>query len=883
MKVRTVLFVLTLVCCVTAALGVVAYYSQLSSSSEREARLNADKVVELLNHELAAYFQGQSAQVAVQSVMPDVQRYFSGSVSDAEITRLLNAVCRSNGASICYLLDKQGVFVASNDFSKKPVTLGNSYAFRPYFKEAISGGSAIYLTEGNTTKKRGIYFSQIVRNQAGQFSGVVVNKFSVSDIEARFNKLQGQMVLMDSAGVVFASNIKEWIFNSLLPLDSIQQDIIANNMQFGDQAPAVIPLRWLDKESVEDQFGNRYWVTSEQVDQLPGWRLTYLNSSESITSLALHNGSILGTVILLGLLVLGTVIFLYRQGSYNIAKRYGVEAKLRQSEARLLQLSQVSTEAIVMHRNEQILDFNEIAEKLFGYSREQLLQLSITDLYAPDKLEGARQQLVDGSTCIESEVLRCDGASFPVEVNVKHTQIDGEDLWMSAIRDITQRKQQEQRMQYQAQFDALTNLPNRKLMRERLERAITRARRNDTLVVLMFIDLDDFKKINDTLGHEVGDQLLVSVSGRLQDAVRESDTLARYGGDEFILMLEDQDGLYDAEIVARKILSVLGMEFRLLGRSFFLSGSIGISVAPGDGIAPEELLKKADTAMYRVKDEGRNNFCFYTPDMNSDITRRLEIEHQLRGALSRNELHLHYQPIYCLKRNTLLGAEALMRWDNEALGAITPDQFIPVAEQTGLIIPIGEWILRQACMQAKQWMDHLDPGFRLGVNVSPRQFKDGHIVHILLRVMEETGFPAEQLIVEITEGVLIKNDESTAQTLAQIKAMGVGLSMDDFGTGYSSLSYLKQFPFDTIKIDRSFVRDLESDSGDQQLVKASVAMAKGLGLKVVAEGVEAGEQLEFLQLAGCDAVQGYYLGRPVCAPEFSEKTLSGSELTELIS
>ncbi|WP_432472734.1 bifunctional diguanylate cyclase/phosphodiesterase [Amphritea sp. HPY] len=883
MKVRTVLLILTLVCCVTAALGVTAYYSQINSSAERVARLNADKVVELLNHELEAYFQGQSAQVAVQAVMPDVQRYFSGSIADAEMTRLLNAVCRSNGASLCYLLDKQGVFVASNDFSKKSITMGNSYAFRPYFKEAISGGSAIYLTKGNTTKKRGIYFSHIVRNKAGQFSGMVVNKFAVEDFEARFKKLPGQMVLMDTDGVVFASNIKEWIFNSLLPLDAMQQDAIANSLQFGEEAPGLIPFRWLSSESAEDQFGNRYWVTSEPVNRLPGWRLTYLNSSESMTSQALHSNSLLGTVILLGLLVLGTVIFLYRQGSYNIAKRHGVEAKLRQSEARLLQLSQVSTEAIVMHRDETILDFNEIAERLFGYTREELLQLSMADIYAPDKLKKTRQQLADGSTCIESEAVRRDGVSFPVEVNVKHTQIDGQDQWMSAIRDITLRKQQEKRMHYQAQFDALTNLPNRKLMRERLERAITRARLKGTLVVLMFIDLDDFKKINDTLGHEVGDQLLVSVSGRLQDAVREGDTLARYGGDEFILMLEDQEGLYDAEIVARKMLAVLGMEFRLLGRSFFISGSIGISVAPGDGIAPDELLKKADTAMYRVKDEGRNNFCFYTPDMNTEITNRLEIEHQLRGALSRNELHLHYQPIYCLKRNVLMGAEVLVRWDNEALGTITPDQFIPVAEQTGLIIPIGEWILRQACMQAKQWMTLLNPGFRLGVNVSPRQFKDGHIVHMLLRVLEETGFPASQLIVEITEGVLIRNDESTAQTLAQIKAMGIGLSMDDFGTGYSSLSYLKQFPFDTIKIDRSFVSDLVDDPGDRQLIKASVAMAKGLGLKVVAEGVEAGEQLGFLQQAGCDAVQGYYLGRPVSAMEFTEKTLSRSELTELIS
>ena len=872
---------MTLVCCVTVAIGVVAYFTQLNYSAQREARFNSDKMVQLLGQELDAYLEGQSGQLAVQAVMPSIQQYFNGQSDQAEITSVLNSVCASNNGAICYLLNKEGVFVASSDFAKKSAAMGESFAFRPYYLEAVSGESAIYLALGAATRKRGIYFSHIVKDENDNFIGMVVNKFSVENIESRFSKLPGKMALMGPDGVVFAANNPAWIFNSLLPLNSIQQDLIANSRQFGQYSPEVIPVKWRDPQSVEDEHGDRFYVSHEYVNLIPGWQLTYLVNEESTTASALNNKVMLISLSFLAAVVLVMVIYLFRQGSYNILKRHRVEARLRQSEARLLQLSQITTEAVIMHRDGTIIDFNEMAEKLFAYSREELLKTPITDLYSPEQFDYICSQLKVGKTRLETEMIRSDGSTLPVEINIKNSQVDGKDNWMSAIRDITDRKRQEEKIQYQAQFDALTNLPNRKLLGERLDSAINRARANDNLVVLMFIDLDDFKKINDTQGHEVGDELLKSVSSRLQDVVRETDTLARYGGDEFILMLEDQDSLYDAEVVARKVLSVLKMEFRLKGRSYFISGSIGIATAPGDGIAAEELLKKADTAMYRVKDEGRNNYCFYTPDMNIEIINRLEVEHQLRGVLSRNELHLHYQPIYCLKRNTLLGAEVLVRWNNQALGPVSPDQFIPVAEQTGLIIPIGEWILRQACMQAKQWLTQIGPDFKLGVNVSPRQFKGGHIVQILLQILEETEFPPEQLIIEITEGVLIKNDESTGQTLAQLKAMGISISMDDFGTGYSSLSYLKQFPFDTLKIDRSFIRDLAEDPGDQQLVLAAIAMAKGLGMAVVAEGVEDQFQLEFLSHAGCNAVQGFYLGRPVGAQKFTEDLLNSKDLKSL--
>ncbi|MEH6576928.1 MAG: EAL domain-containing protein [Amphritea sp.] len=881
MTVRTILLALTLVCCFTAVASAFSYYSYTSSSTEREARFNAEKIVEMVDAELEAYLKGQMRQLAVQAVMPDIQRFLAGGTRT--ITSLLNDVCQRNGASICYLLDTEGVFIASNDFPKKSAALGRNYAYRPYFKQAVSGVSAIYLAKGDRTKKRGIYFSHRVSGPDGQLLGVVVNKISVRGLEQRFDKLPGQMALMGPDGVVFAANTPEWVFNSLLPIDAVQRKLIINSKQYGEEVPKPLPFRWFGESSIEDEFNNQYWVYSQDVKLLPGWKLVYLNSVQQLSVGAFADTTLLTVMFLLSGGVVVMVSLLYRHGSDNINKRHQVEARLRKSEARLLQLSQIATEAVIMHRDNNIIDFNEVAEQLFGYSREELLLTPLSGLWTPARQEDAIQAMgTEKEQNFESEAIRRDGQSFPVEVNTKTSVIDGENVSMMCLRDITQRKQQEKRMHYQAQFDALTRLPNRKLMRDRLERAISRSQVKGTMVVLMFIDLDDFKKINDSLGHEVGDKLLIAVSKRLRDAVREDDILARYGGDEFILILEDQEDLYDAEIVARKILTVLAMEFRLQKRSFFISGSIGIAVSPSDGIVAEELLKRADMAMYRVKDEGRNSYCFYSPEMNTDITSRLEIEHQLRGALSRQELLLHYQPIYCLKSQRLLGVEVLLRWENEALGSIRPDQFIPVAEQIGLIVPIGEWVMSQACMQAKSWLKHADSGFKLGINVSPRQFKDDHLVPMLQRVLDDTGFPPEQLVLELTEGLLIKHDESTGQTLKQVKAMGIGLSMDDFGTGYSSLSYLKQFPFDTLKIDRSFVRDLGTDPGDQQLIVASIAMAKGLGLKVIAEGVEDSEQLSFLQSAGCDAVQGFYLGRPVDAEHFSEKVLPMLEIEQLM-
>ncbi|WP_428033387.1 bifunctional diguanylate cyclase/phosphodiesterase [Amphritea sp.] len=879
MKARAVLFAITLLCCLVAATGVIANYLNLLSFSERDAQRSAVNIIDLLQREMDALFEGHSSQVAIQAVLPDIRRYLLGEVLD--ISPMLNNVCTLSGASLCFILDKNGVFVAANDFEFKDQAINKDFSFRPYFREAAASGSSVYPALGASTHERGIYFSHRVVDTEGKFIGIVVNKYPLEPLETRSWHHSGHVVLVDRNGIIFASNIQEWIFSSLMPLDPMQQAAIRQSGQYGGQVKSAEQFKWLEDSLVEDASGRHYRVYSTSIEFLPGWSLTYLD--DTVHSLFASRQSLwLWLMVGFSLVAMAMVSFLYRHGSRQILLRQEAESDLKRSQARLQQLSQVSTEAIIMHQGGRILDCNPVAEVMFGYRRQELLNLPMLQLFDTDQQGDVEQYYNHDEPGFETRAVRADGLVFPVEVSYQFTQLDDDSVGMSCLRDISERKEYEQRVQYQAQFDALTNLPNRKLMRARLNRSIINAQSKGNLVILMFIDLDDFKKINDTLGHEVGDELLVLVARRLQDAVREDDTLARYGGDEFILLLENQDNLYNAEIVAQKILKMLGMAFQIQQRSFYISGSIGIAVSPGDGVDPDELLKKADTAMYRVKEQGRNGFSFYSPEMNDYVLGRLEVEQQLRGALEHQELSMHYQPIYCLHRKRVIGAEALIRWNNPTLGQVSPEQFIPVAEQTGLILSIGEWIIRQVCEQGVRWQRSLGESYRMALNVSPRQFRDGQIVPVLLRILEETGLDPSCLEIEITEGLLVRNDDSTAQTLAQLKSMGISLSMDDFGTGYSSLSYLKQFPFDVIKIDRTFVRDLAEDPGDQQLVTATLAMAKGLGLKVIAEGVENQFQMDFLARAGCDALQGYYLGRPVTAEAFEENIISPKEFSKML-
>jgi len=430
-------------------------------------------------------------------------------------------------------------------------------------------------------------------------------------------------------------------------------------------------------------------------------------------------------------------------------------------------------------------------------------------------------------------------------------------------REMGERERAEERARVLAFHDALTGLPNRLLFNDRLKLALSQADRHHRKLAVLFVDLDRFKLINDSLGHSLGDILLRQVADRLITTVRHSDTVARLGGDEFTLLLPELHGPEDAARTARKILRTIRKPFSLEGREVFATPSIGIAMFPEDGEDVDTLLKNADTAMYRAKDEGRDNFQLYTSAMNVHALKRLSLESGLRRALPNRELRLWYQPVVNLADGEIHGFEALLRWQHPMLGLVPPSEFVPVAEATGLIVPIGPWVLRTACEQVRAWQETSQRPLSVAVNLSARQFEQADLTEQINRALDETGLPPETLELEIVESSAMRNAESAIKTLAQIKNTGVRISIDDFGVGYSSLSYLRRLPIDTLKIDRSFVRDITIDPGDAAIVTAVVGLARTLKLRVVAEGVETREQLDFLRRQGCDRMQGYLMSAPL--------------------
>ncbi|WP_334156828.1 bifunctional diguanylate cyclase/phosphodiesterase [Oryzomicrobium sp.] len=470
---------------------------------------------------------------------------------------------------------------------------------------------------------------------------------------------------------------------------------------------------------------------------------------------------------------------------------------------------------------------------------------------------------------------RKDGSLFPEWLNISAVRDDAGTVthYIAAFSDITERKAAEAQVRHMAEYDALTNLPNRVLLLDRLGQSIAAAQRAGTGMALLFIDLDRFKNINDSLGHAVGDQVLCLVGERLSATVRASDTVSRLGGDEFVVLLPNLDVPDRAASVAEKLLVALSQPLAVGAHELAVTPSIGIAVYPEDGDDGPTLLKNADAAMYSAKENGRNNYQFFTPEMNARVSERLALENSLRQALTRNELFLHYQPQYDLQSGELTGCEALVRWQHPEQGLVPPARFIPVAEDTGLILPLGLWVLREACRQAKAWQDQGLKPIPVAVNLSAVQFRQVRLTGLVADVLAETGLEPRWLELELTESMLMEDGPRHTTTLAELKALGVRLALDDFGTGYSSLSYLKRFDLDTLKIDRSFVQALPDDSEDAALTSAIIGIARLLGLTTVAEGVETEAQRAFLAAQGCTLMQGFLMARP----------MSGDELGRLLA
>ena len=561
---------------------------------------------------------------------------------------------------------------------------------------------------------------------------------------------------------------------------------------------------------------------------------------------------------------------------------------LQESEAKFRGLLESSADGmLIVNDKQEILMVNRQFELMFGYDRSEVIGRQMEMLMPSNFIrhqEYFREYIQDPKTRRmgqkkESHALRKDGSKFPADISLSPQMTPQGLIISTSVRDITERKRYEAQLEHQANHDELTGLPNRNLLMDRLNQALLYAERHQRQVAVLFIDLDHFKFINDSLGHNVGDQLLKNVAKRLNACCRSNDTVACQGGDDFIIVLSDLVEGEDAAIVAKKIHIAVNQPVEIDAQIFEVSCSIGISIHPKDGKDALTMLKNAELAMFRAKEQGRSTFQFFTEELNARVVARMTMERSLRRALENEELALHYQPQVDLVTGRINGVEALLRWFSPDLGMVSPAQFIPLAEETGLIIPIGEWVLKTAAMQNKQWQDAGLLPLTMGVNLSPRQFWYPGLIKTVSEILHDSGIDPRYLDLEITEGLVMRDVESALSMLHELKEMGVQLSMDDFGTGYSSLSHLKRFPFDKLKMDISFVRELTSDPGSAAIAKTIIAMAHNLNLRVIAEGVETEGQLSFLRAQGCDDMQGYYFSRPVPAAEVEQLLREGRHLS----
>jgi diguanylate cyclase (GGDEF)-like protein/PAS domain S-box-containing protein len=567
----------------------------------------------------------------------------------------------------------------------------------------------------------------------------------------------------------------------------------------------------------------------------------------------------------------------------NAIERTAVEDALYlERERAVVTLNSIGDAVLCTDISGNITYLNLVAETMTGWRRQEATGKRLAEVFriidgptrktARDPMEMAMEQNRTVGLTVNCVLIRRDGFESAIEDSAAPIHDRGGHVIGAVIvfHDVSAARAMSLQMTHSAQHDLVTNLPNRLLLSDRITQAISLARRQNRSIAVIFLDLDRFKYINDSLGHAIGDQLLQSVSKRLLAGVRGSDTVSRQGGDEFVILLSEITYPEDAGTSAKKILRSLSVPHSIGGQDLHIDGSIGISIYPEDGEDAETLIKNADTAMYHAKENGRNNFQFFKAEMNLKAVERQSLEGGLRRALERKEFLLHYQPKVNLDTGEITGVEALIRWQQPDRGLVPPAQFVPVAEDCGLIVQIGRWVLREACRQARAWQDAGLPPVPIAVNVSAVEFRDKGFVECVREILAETGLEARYLGLELTEGVLMDDAESTAAVLQELKTMGVHLAVDDFGTGYSSLSYLRQFPIDVLKIDQSFVHQISADPDDSSIVSAIINMGKSLKHLVVAEGIETPEQRAYLQTQQCAEGQGYLFSRPLAAAQFAQ-------------
>jgi diguanylate cyclase (GGDEF)-like protein/PAS domain S-box-containing protein len=572
---------------------------------------------------------------------------------------------------------------------------------------------------------------------------------------------------------------------------------------------------------------------------------------------------------------------------YAIERHRMQEALFVEKDRAQVSLNCIGDAVICTNSAGNITFLNLVAEKMTGWSRQEAADRPIAEVFhildatSRQTIANPMKQAVDQDRTVHllsnRVLIRRGGFEMSIEDSVApiHDRDGHATGAVIVFRDVSAVREMALQLAHSAQHDFLTGLPNRMLLNDRVRQAIVLAPRHLKKVALLFLDLDGFKHINDSLGHPIGDKLLQSVARRLVDCVRGSDTVSRQGGDEFVVLLSEMEHPEDASRTASRMIHAVAEAHTIDQHDLHVTTSIGVSVYPDDGMDAETLVKNADTAMYQAKENGRQGYQFFKPAMNVRAVERQSIEESLRRALERNEFTLHYQPIINLGSGEISGAEALIRWTHPSRGPVPPGQFIPVAEDCGLILPIGNWVLREACKQARAWQVAGLPLSTVAVNISAMEFRDEHFLQGVSAILDDTGLDPKSLELELTESVLMKRAESTATVLKSLRDSGVQLAVDDFGTGYSSLSYLRKFPIDALKIDQSFIRQITTAPDETTIVTAVISMGRSLKLRVVAEGVETREELEFLHAHKCEEAQGYYFSRPIVAQEFAKLLKTG--------
>ncbi|WP_241243021.1 bifunctional diguanylate cyclase/phosphodiesterase [Paenibacillus whitsoniae] len=596
---------------------------------------------------------------------------------------------------------------------------------------------------------------------------------------------------------------------------------------------------------------------------------TFRQHGHEAMAVSTINNTLLAYLVGFGVLFILGVAFI----STFIDRRFETQSLM--SERKFRAVVESANDAIILTDNHgTIISWNKGVHAIFGYEESSIMGKSLLTIISFGD-QGEQEELISmrlksaqliGKTC-EVQGIRKDKAIIPIELSIGLWTDEGKTYFSCIMRDITERKQAEEKINQMVYLDPLTGLPNRHLLNDRLIHALDQAQENKQMIGIMFIDLDRFKYINDSLGHATGDKLLIEAAKRFQDCVSKFETVSRQGGDEFIILFPNTTS---DEITkkARTIVRAFAQSFSIDDNELFVTPSVGISMYPGDGNDLDTLIKNADTAMYRVKELGKNSFQFYTPDMNDAVSKKMQLEIGLRKALERGEFQVYYQPQINVATGGIIGVEALIRWQHPELGQISPVEFIPMAEETGLIIPIGEWVLKEACRQNKEWQELGFPPIRMAVNISSRQFQQSNLIEVVSQTLKETGLDAKYLELELTESI-IQDSKFAISTMQKLKGMGIFLSIDDFGTGYSSLSYLKLFPIDSLKIDQSFTRNMFENVKDAALVHTIISMAHNLDLKVIAEGVETQDQLAFLVEKQCNEAQGYLFSKPQNAEHIS--------------